>query len=67
MLTLETEEVRPALQCQADRRKITSTVIIPRDTENNSIFLCGFIGSIKEFRHYLNAQRFFLNSGVISP
>jgi hypothetical protein len=67
MLTMDEEKVRPALQCQTDRKEINSRIIIPQETESRPVCLWGFIGSVKEFRQFLKFQRVYLNAGIIHP
>ena len=61
------EKARPALQCQADHRKINSRVIIPQETDFRPIHLLGFIGSVEEFRQFLKAQFVLLENGILLP
>jgi len=61
------EKPRPALPCRTERVKINTRIIIPRDTDFRPICLWGFVGSMKEFRQVLDAQRVFLTAGVIAP
>lgn len=61
------KNVRPALPCRTDRKKIKSKVIIPRETDCRPVYLWGFIGSVEDFKQFLKAQFILLELGVIRP
>lgn len=61
------KKVCPARQRQTDHRKIQSRVIIPHENNFRPVCLWGFIGKVDDFKRALNAQKIFLNAGVIAP
>lgn len=74
------EKIRPALQCQTDQNENLFTASIPQGAEpeklaiemeptekRDPIGIDSFRGSITDFKHYLKAQRIYLQTGVIVP
>jgi len=61
------EKARPALQCQTSRREIKSRVIIPRQDDFRPVCLWGFMGSVKDLKSFLKAQRTLLDERIILP
>ena len=44
---------------KAEQKEIISHAIVSQ----NSNFMCGFIGTVAEFRHYLKAERVLMKYG----
>ena len=59
---IATEKGPSVLAHQTSQGKINSRIIIPRQDDFRPLCQWGFIGTVKEFRQYLKAQKVLLNA-----
>ena len=63
----DNEKAPSMRQHQTEPREILPRVIISQKTESNPIWLCGFIGSVRNFKSMLKATNRYLETGTFAP